>query len=80
MIAIAMSCEELKVEWLAGGRDNRRDSGIWIYQALPKWVLQGICEHTCGAIRWAPLDSSHILFHVGVSRLTDVSQLISCDI
>lgn len=79
---MAIFCEELKVEWLSGGRDNQRDSGLWIFWALPKQVLQEVCEQTCGAIRLAPLDSFHILFSPyrcqQVRRC--VKTVFSCDI
>lgn len=62
MVAIAVSCEELEVEWLSGGRENQRGSGLWIYLALPEWALQGMHEHIPGATRLASLDAFHILF------------------
>lgn len=79
MVAIAVSCEELKADWLSQGGDNLRDSGLWICQALPKQVLQAVCEYICGAIRLAPLDSFHLIVSLWVSLNRCFTTEISCE-
>lgn len=41
MVALAIPWEELKVEWLSGGRSDQKDPGSWIYLALPKMIASG---------------------------------------